>query len=392
MIAHFVQDNGFLNYFIEIAEQIAPGQNIYILLQTKGIKQKSSVFRIKHKNIIISSYPSPSLNQSLQDKGVTHVIIHFLSKPAWQFVHDNAESNYTFTWIFWGADYYSPYSLFTNELYDTRSLAYFQRYNTQTTLNNSFLNTLKRWYRRILGDYLERKDFPKKANAIRRINHFAHYNILDYETVSKRLGFNGDYIPFFYFEYDYKNVPFTNADKSTNFPKPFKIQIGNSASLSNNHLSALQAISSLSDETIEVLLPLSYGDKTYGKHVIHYANSIFPGKIHPMHDFIPKDEYLEYLSSIDIAIMNHIRAESAGNVFMLLAMGKPVFMNSRNNLMQFLLNIGIDVREINMLQGKTLQEVAAISKQINTELNRTAIINYFSYNNAVKNIKGLLDG
>lgn len=106
------------------------------------------------------------------------------------------------------------------------------------------------------------------------------------------------------------------------------IQIGNSATSSNNHLEIFERLLPFRDQNITLFVPLSYGDQEYAKVVIKAGAEMFGEKFHPMIDFMPFDQYLTFLGKIDIAIFNHKRQQAMGNTITLLGLGKKVYLRS----------------------------------------------------------------
>jgi hypothetical protein len=106
------------------------------------------------------------------------------------------------------------------------------------------------------------------------------------------------------------------------------IQIGNSASPTNNHKEIIDKLSKEVTKDFKVYCPLSYGNETYKAEIIEYGYSKLGDKFVPMTDFMAFDKYTVYLNEIDIAIMNHDRQQAMGNIIALLGMGKKVYIRS----------------------------------------------------------------
>lgn len=104
------------------------------------------------------------------------------------------------------------------------------------------------------------------------------------------------------------------------------VQIGNSASPTNNHKEIIDKLSRDSATDFKIYCPLSYGNELYKSEIIEYGYSKLGEKFVPMTEFIGFDEYTAYLNKIDIAIMNHDRQQAMGNIIALLGMGKKVYI------------------------------------------------------------------
>lgn len=394
MNIHFIQDNGFLNNFIEIADELHASKNIYIYLVHSKSKSFIKCKKVQSDKVLIFKYKSKKFNEFIHSiSNVDRFIFHFLSDDVCDFILRRNNTKASLIWIFWGADFYSPFDKFANQIYDNESIRYFRKHGTQTTLNNSALNLIKKIYSRSIGKYVAKIKTAKKEKAIARINFIAHYNVLDYNEVKKHIQTNAKFLPFFYFEYDYNNlsgIRESQFNASKNNSEEITIQLGNSASLSNNHIKALVDISKFKKENLKLLCPLSYGDMKYGNYIEKIGTTLFNKNFIAIRKFITPDEYKAQLNSIDIAIMNHIRAESAGNVFTLIAMNKTIYMNDKSNLTKFLMQLGITIKSTNSIIDLNYNTFSELLDTQILDCNRNILINFFSRKNAILNIERLL--
>lgn len=171
----------------------------------------------------------------------------------------------------------------------------------------------------------------------------------------------------------------SNVYKEYKIPKKrsstINIQVGNSADPSNNHIEALEKLCPYKDEDICIFVPLSYGNEEHAKKVIKQGNEWFGDKFIPLVDFMPFDEYLQFLGSIDIAIFNHKRQQAMGNTITLLGLGKLVYIRSDTSQWKLFKEAGIaifDIGKLDTLEKKSIQG------------NLDKIKNYFSKENLNK--------
>lgn len=158
------------------------------------------------------------------------------------------------------------------------------------------------------------------------------------------------------------------------------IQIGNSADPSNNHIDALERLLPFKKENIYIFVPLAYGQQEYAKEVIKKGEEWFGDKFKPLLEFMPFEEYLPFLASIDIAIFNHKRQQAMGNTITLLGLGKVVYLRSDTTQWDFFKEKNIHVRDIEKLNKLEREEVSANS--LNTK-------EYFSVENFKKQLSNL---
>lgn len=387
---HLLPDNGYMNSFIEVAEKIAPGKNTYIInAKTSFFSKSDSAKKVQFINVIVAGHNGILFNDAVGDiKQYEKVFIHFLSSESIDFVIKYKNTKLKFIWLFWGADLYSPFNYFKNSLYDELSLNYFLKNNTYTTSGKVIYDKIKAAKKKFYDPLIEKSIIKNKAEAIARLNGFAHFTRLDFEEVKKQFKTRAVYLPFFYYEYDYSKLYNINT-KVTSVSEniPCLIQLGNSASLSNNHFSALRLLEKYKNENISVICPLSYGDGRYRNAVIKTGHKLLGNKFVPLTDFLPKEEYASLLSSIQINIMNHMRSEAAGNVKMMLAMRKKVVLNEKSTLYRFLKSEGLILFDISSQSRALLNELS----EEEGKQNQARISDLFSYQKACDYIQHLME-
>lgn len=120
-------------------------------------------------------------------------------------------------------------------------------------------------------------------------------------------------------------------NQSTNekqiFGRPIKVMVGHSGFPSDHQLEILDMLKPYADENMIVSLVLSYGHEEYIASVKSKAISLFGEKIEILDKMIPYEEYLKYLSSVDVAIMDQLHSAALGNVAPLLFFGKKIYLN-----------------------------------------------------------------
>lgn len=163
------------------------------------------------------------------------------------------------------------------------------------------------------------------------------------------------------------------------------ILLGNSADPTNNHIEALERLLPHKDHDIKIYAPLSYGDQIHAKKVIAQGKLWFGEKFVPLTDFMPFDQYLGFLKSLDIAIFNHQRQQAMGNTITLLGMGKTVFMRSDVSQWQFLTGLGLKLHNI---ADTTLQQLEANEARENARIVRS----YFSKTTLINQLSDIFEG
>lgn len=186
---------------------------------------------------------------------------------------------------------------------------------------------------------LIRKKIIRCANGI--ITHVKG----DYDLAVKWYNTRATY--FYSFMYTSNSFKDYHLGKKNNSDGKYIIQVGNSADPSNNHIEVFKRLMKYKDEHIEIICPLSYGDKAYTQKIIIYGTEIFGDKFVPIIDFIPFDKYLKILAKVDIAIFNHRRQQALGNIITLLGLGKKVYIREEITSWQFCIDHGLKVFNVN---------------------------------------------
>lgn len=111
-----------------------------------------------------------------------------------------------------------------------------------------------------------------------------------------------------------------------------QILLGNSATKENQHIEALDVLQQFAQERMRIICPLSYGDAEYAKKIAEYGKRQFGNKFVPLMDYLSYEQYLDILASCDIGVFNNDRQQGMGNIFVLLAMGKKVFLRQDTSM------------------------------------------------------------
>jgi len=254
-------------------------------------------------------------------------LLSILKKSAHVFVHGLFDPRILFllsvfrgmlrksTWILWGGDLYNYWL------------------KEEHTLRSNILESLKR-------------------STIKNFQYIAAFLEEDYRFACQRYKTTAKYRYVFYpnpVDHEIIDDAMIQVGKK---PK-FRIMIGNSATITNNHINVLERLKKLSLGEFEIICPLSYGDKEYANSVIRYGKRLFGDNFIELVDFLEPREYAKILASIDVAIFAHKRQQGLGNILALLYARKKVYIRSDVSTWNFLHRHGIVVFDtIKVLSGK----------------------------------------
>jgi len=129
----------------------------------------------------------------------------------------------------------------------------------------------------------------------------------------------------------------TQLGKQRRAPRQLEIMIGHSAHPSNNHLAVIERLAHCQNQDFVVTLMLTYGEKEYGRRIFTEAVQILGHeRVKAEWQWMEPCEYLQRLSKVSIGVFDQQRQQAGKNILFLAAMGKPVFINPRNTMYEYL--------------------------------------------------------
>lgn len=157
--------------------------------------------------------------------------------------------------------------------------------------------------------------------------------------------------------YEFDSLIGQKKDSST-----IRIVVGNSAQIPNNHIPIFKTLQHLTKYDIEIVSPLSYGayDKEstlYRDKVIKAGYEILGDKFKPVTEFMPIQDYINFLSTFDVGIFNQDRQAAMGNIGMLLRLGKKVYLREHTAMWKDFTQDGLILYPISQLEGISLEDL-----------------------------------
>ena len=171
---------------------------------------------------------------------------------------------------------------------------------------------------------------------------------------------------------------------------PYRILLGNSSTKENQHIPALQLISRFKNENIRIICPLSYGDMNYKKKVIEFGKQEFGDKFQPVENYMSKDEYIALLNHADMAVFNNNRQQALGNIWIMLRLGKKVFIRDDTAMWEHFRNLGVTVHSVGEWKEQSLQQLVS-ARQEEISGNHERAVEYDSGVIAMKQWKIIFD-
>ncbi|AXV66462.1 hypothetical protein D0907_14785 [Pseudoalteromonas lipolytica] len=343
-ILHVAECDKFIPPYIDFIKQYLTSNEEHEFLLKSGMAD--STLR-KYDNILLEKKSKVSkfkyyfkliIKMHFADKVILHSLIDIKIVQILFFTPWLLKKCY---WVIWGADLY----------------AYNQR-------DKTFKWKVKEFFRHYV---------------ISNMGHLVTYLKGDVELARRWYGAKGKHHEcLMYTSNLYKEFHLPERKKAT-----LNIQIGNSADPSNNHIDALERLLPFKKENIYIFVPLAYGQQEYAQEVIKKGKEWFGDKFKPLLEFMPFEEYLSFLASIDIAIFNHKRQQAMGNTITLLGLGKVVYLRRDTTQWDFFKEKNIHVRDIEKLTKLEREEVLAnavnTKEYFSKENFKQQLSNIFSY-------------
>lgn len=154
-----------------------------------------------------------------------------------------------------------------------------------------------------------------------------------------------------------KQIMDTIINKTSEKKTGIKVMVGHSAFPFLNHIKLLNILSKYKQEDIKISLVLAYGPKEYSEIVKKTALELFDeNKIEIIEKMMSQEEYIEYLSRVDICLLDYKHQAALGNIYMLLYMGKKLFLNKNGIIKLFTTLEGIENYNIEDIDDMSFKE------------------------------------
>ncbi len=346
MIVHLFEDEKFVDATIINFEKVSSGLNRYIVFSNK----KDLRYVTKKDTVLVLSNSSYNLELDLIYKDCKLLVIHFLT-PIKLYVIKNKPKYVKVLWSVWGGDaydYFNKQDFFEHLTRNIRQESFYQLFRRSKLYN--FYHLLR--YRV--------KPLRNELDTLRKIEFISTVLPNEFEIIKEEFNLAATYI-----EYNYSINNFNSAS-SVNLGD--SILIGNSATLSNNHLDVFNIIKSTNRKLITPLNYGAFGYKDYKAHIIDEGNRLFKDNFYAIESFLPIQDYDKILMSCNTMIMYHIRQQALGNIYMALYLGMRVFLNKKSITYKYMINVGMIVFALDKDFDLVGIELNKNQKDINKEL------------------------
>ena len=305
-ILHVFTDDKFFDGTSRFFQALPNVNNLFCYYSPKQkpfnyIKNKERITYYTNWDEYTSLFKNPDIN-----------IIYFHSIPINYYkLFNYIDPHKIVIWWCWGYDIYNSYGFL-------KPFIELDLYKPQTKHITSKGKILK-----IIFHYIKSLALIKyKKMILNRVDYFSPVIPIEYELMKNNPQFKAK--PFML--ESGPGLGYTNKNELTCKNKAQNILIGNSLTLTNNHLDILENIKNIklpNDRTY--IVPINYGNG-FDKNILKIKAQKIPAQFKWLESFVPKLEYQELFNSITHAIFGHIRQQGMGNINICFKNGIKVYL------------------------------------------------------------------
>lgn len=328
-ILHILTDDKFTHYAVREFGMF-PDRNEFLVIKGSNEEANSSLSAAIR---ILVAGSSSYLSFLDGVKEFRAVIFHSLLAPWTKEIFGYIPSDTRIGWVFWGREIYGREELAESFL-GKRTLLFYR-------LNRVKNAVARRVSHRPVQKTMEKYTGGFPVSLFKRIDICITDMAEDYEFARKVTG--AGFIHMWYNYYSLEEM-LGNLREATYYGS--NILLGNSMTLSNNHLEAFRLLSRFNLSGRKVITPLSYGETEYRDGIIRAGRKILGEAFVPLNDFIHIGQFNEYLLSCSVCIMNHYRHQALGSTITAIWFGARTYLSRRSTTYSYLKRLGLAVYSI----------------------------------------------
>ncbi len=136
-----------------------------------------------------------------------------------------------------------------------------------------------------------------------------------------------------------------------------RILIGHSASAWDCHIEVMKSLLKYKNENMTICLILSYaGTEQYVKNVRDFAEQNYGDKVEIVDQFMGYEEYINYLSTIDVGIFAQTHSTALANISWLLFLGKTVYFKKNSDFAKSFIRTNCDFCKVEDIENMSFKE------------------------------------
>ena len=313
---HIVPDEKFIDFFHRMCLEVGGGEHTFFVVAN----ERSQLRYIKSTPIKGTVDLSPAKREIMRLEMAKQdcIVIHFLNAVSAATVME-APPGPMVVWSGWGSDYADLLPGGRPALLGPRTRQLY-REHCAGILRQRPIDGV----RELVRPHWMRFARPMQWGGVfRRVDYFSAPIEADFIALKASLGscFRAEFLQLNYGSVGSSCSAIPMAEDARD------ILVGNSASVTNNHLEVFQRLSRSDFRDRRIVVPLSYGDPWYRDRICDAGRSMFGPNFVPIVDFLPLQEYLAVQSQCAFGVFNHVRQEGLGNVIAMVSAGSKVVMH-----------------------------------------------------------------
>jgi hypothetical protein len=332
------------------------------------------------------------------------VFVHYLDECLFDMVL-NCDKTVNLYWVLWGLDYYGPDDFFMDMLFEPKTKTYITHgtgkyYRIPFPKNPFNIPKYLRASKELKNnrELFMRTYMPQKLKVVQRFNFICSYCEPDFEFVKRQYQASGEFKHLYYTMFDEKDVLVDESKTSAiisrfNLANKKIILAGHSGSLYLNQLDILEPLNELTKgrENLAIVYGLSYGAKEYSEYIYKKAKKILKERFYGLKEYMTKSDYYSFLNGVDVAIMNQKVNVAGTNIFVLLFLGKKVYLRPEMVHYKYLSSQGVKIFDLKDIYTKSYEEIIKPLNDNDRKKNRERMIQIFSKEKAKANYKAILN-
>ena len=336
-VIHFVTDEKFINGSIAFLNEIDGLDNEFLIYSKKTSFEYVSLEQIKR---VDETYVKSIITNP---EACDVIVIHGLSSLPCRFIMQ-ITNEIKVVWFSWGYDIYS------NSYPQFPLVKIKNRIKPETLdIKNKIYYYFKRFVKQYLKRFLNIKGGGRLEfiQAVHRMDYFSGVFSIEYDLVKENPFFRAKPVSYSYVSLNIKDLYKKEDILNYTQPQGDNIQVGNCAAILGNHRTTFNRLNKLDLKDRKIITPLSYGSrKIYVNSVCNSGYKLFGENFIPLIEFMPKDEYFQYMSSVSVAIFNIEQQGAAGNIRMSLWNGVMVFLPEDSIGLKYFKSLGFHIFSI----------------------------------------------
>ena len=376
-ILHLISDHQVIERTLGVYESVFPGRNEVLVFSPQG--KPFTRLKGKYEGQIVDGNNLSSFARGYDYSNITHIIAHYMSMDKIDFIKFVPDHIHV-CWEIYGYDLYNQFlfplglNIFSEKTY---------KY-TKYPLLSHYFKPLLNFILMIKGvKYCFRWQIKKQFKFITgRVDSLQYCCKYDAKFVED---FAGRTIPSYeVFNYSLKEV-LGDLEGSVFFDGK-DILIGNSASLSNNHLYILDCLRKVNiSNDSKLIIPLSYGGtKQYADTVANEYKKVYSDQLEVLREYMPLHEYNNIFLRLRAIILSAWRQESQGTAIMAFYLGIKVFMSERSPLYKWFVDCGFIVFTIESLDNNSFEQMLSDEEKMH---NRQIVVNRYNESRIAQTLK-----